>query len=138
MVIASETGTIEIEPERIQSKGRLKPGKMIMVDTEMGQIFYDNELKENLANAFPYREWLNKNCIDLDHISSGRNINNELDNYQILLHAFGYSKEDVERLILPMANDGYEPTSSMGNDTVLSVFSDKPQRLFNYFRQQFA
>ncbi len=138
MVIASETGTIEIEPERIKSKGRLKPGKMIMIDTENGQIYYDNELKEGLAKAFPYREWLNKNCIDLDNISSGRNVKNDLNNYQTLLHAFGYSKEDIERLIIPMANDGYEPTSSMGNDTVLSVFSDKPQRLFNYFRQQFA
>ncbi len=138
MVIASETGTIEIEPERIKSKGRLKPGKMIMIDTEIGQIYYDNELKEGLAKAFPYRDWLNKNCIDLDHISSGRNVKNDLNNYHTLLHAFGYSKEDIERLIIPMANDGYEPTSSMGNDTVLSVFSDKPQRLFNYFRQQFA
>ncbi|HRZ98432.1 MAG TPA: glutamate synthase large subunit, partial [Paludibacter sp.] len=138
MVIASETGTIEIEPERIKSKGRLKPGKMIMIDTEIGEIYYDNELKEGLAKAFPYREWLNKNCIDLDTISSGRNVKNDINNYPTLLHAFGYSKEDIERLVIPMTNDGYEPTSSMGNDMVLSVFSDKPQRLFNYFRQQFA
>jgi len=138
MVIASETGTIEFEPSRIKEKGRLKPGKMLMVDTELGQIYYDNELKEGLAKAFPYRDWLNRNCINLDDISSGRNVKNELDNYRTLLHTFGYSTEDVERLILPMANDGYEPTSSMGNDTSLSVFSDKPQRLFNYFRQQFA
>ncbi|MCE5331798.1 MAG: glutamate synthase large subunit [Bacteroidales bacterium] len=138
MVIASETGTIEFEPSRIKEKGRLKPGKMLMVDTELGQIYYDNELKEGLAKAFPYRDWLNRNCINLDDISSGRNIKNELNNYRTLLHTFGYSTEDVERLILPMANDGYEPTSSMGNDTSLSVFSDKPQRLFNYFRQQFA
>ena len=138
MVIASETGTIEIEPERIKEKGRLKPGKMIMVDTEIGQIYYDNELKEGLAKAFPYRDWLNKNCINLDNITSGRSSKNDLPNYQTLLQAFGYSKEDMERLIIPMANDGYEPTSSMGNDVTLSVFSDKPQRLFNYFRQQFA
>ena len=138
MVIASETGTIEFEPSRIKAKGRLKPGKMIMIDTELGQIYYDNELKEGLAKAFPYREWLNKNCINLDNITSGRTVKNDLNNYQTLLNAFGYSKEDLERLILPMANDGYEPTSSMGNDAALSVFSDKPQRLFNYFRQQFA
>jgi glutamate synthase (NADPH/NADH) large chain len=81
---------------------------------------------------------LKQNCINLDEISSGRSVKNELNNYQTLLNAFGYSKEDVERLILPMANDGFEPTSSMGNDVALSVFSDKPQRLFNYFRQQFA
>ncbi len=138
MIIASETGTIEFEPSRIKAKGRLKPGKMLMIDTELGQIFYDQELKEGLAKAFPYRDWLNKNCINMDDISSGRSIKNDLDNYQTLLHAFGYSKEDIERLILPMANDGFEPTSSMGNDVALSVFSDKPQRLFNYFRQQFA
>ncbi|MDP4238259.1 MAG: glutamate synthase large subunit [Bacteroidota bacterium] len=138
MIIASETGTVEFEPGRIKAKGRLKPGKMLMVDTELGQIFYDNELKEGLAKAFPYREWLDRNCINLDNISSGRTAKNDLANYQTLLHTFGYSKEDLERLILPMANDGYEPTSSMGNDVSLSVFSDKPQRLFNYFRQQFA
>ncbi len=138
MIIASETGTVEFEPARIKAKGRLKPGKMLMVDTELGQIFYDNELKEGLAKAFPYREWLDRNCINLDNISSGRSVRNDLDNYQTLLHAYAYSKEDLERLILPMANDGFEPTSSMGNDVALSVFSDKPQRLFNYFRQQFA
>ena len=138
MVIASETGTIDFEPSRIKAKGRLKPGKMLMVDTELGQIYYDNELKEGLAKAFPYRKWLDLNLINLDNISSGRNVKNDMSNYHTLLHAFGYSKEDLERLILPMANDGFEPTSSMGNDAALSVFSDKPQRLFNYFRQQFA
>lgn len=138
MIIASETGTVEFEPANIKAKGRLKPGKMLMVDTESGEIFYDRELKEGLAKAFPYREWLNQNCINIDDISSGRTAKNELSNYNTLLQAFGYSKEDVERLILPMANDGYEPTSSMGNDVALAVFSDKPQRLFNYFRQQFA
>ena len=138
MIIASETGTVEFEPANIKAKGRLKPGKMLMVDTELGEIYYDNELKEGLAKAFPYREWLDRNCVSLDNISSGRTVKNELANYQTLLHAYAYSKEDVERLILPMANDGFEPTSSMGNDVALSVFSDKPQRLFNYFRQQFA
>lgn len=138
MIIASETGTIEFEPQRIKEKGRLKPGKMLMIDTESGQIFYDNELKEGLAKAFPYREWLNKNCVNIDDISSGRSVKTEIPNYPTLLHAFGYSTEDMERLITPMARDGYEPISSMGNDTVLSVFSKKPQRLFNYFRQQFA
>jgi len=138
MVIASETGTIEFEPANVKEKGRLKPGKMLMVDTESGEIFYDQELKEGLAKAFPYRDWLNQNCVNIDNISSGRSVKNDLPNYSTLLNAFGYSKEDVERLILPMANDGYEPTSSMGNDVALAVFSDKPQRLFNYFRQQFA
>ena len=95
MIIASETGTVEFEPARIKAKGRLKPGKMLMVDTELGQIFYDNELKEGLAKAFPYREWLDRNCINLDNISSGRSVRNDMDNYQTLLHAYAYSKEDL-------------------------------------------
>lgn len=138
MVIASETGTIDIEAPRIKEKGRLKPGKMIMIDTERGEIYYDRELKEGLAKAFPYREWLNKNRINLEKISSGRSVKTEIANYNTLLTTFGYSKEDIEKLMIPMANDGQEPVSSMGNDVALSVFSEKPQRLFNYFRQQFA
>ena len=138
MVIASETGTLEFEPARIKEKGRLKPGKMIMIDTEGGQIYYDHELKEGLATAFPYKDWLDKNRINLNKISSGRSVKTDLSNYKILLTAFGYSHEDVEKLMIPMAEAGQEPVSSMGNDVALSVFSDKPQRLFNYFRQQFA
>ncbi|WP_436416611.1 glutamate synthase large subunit [Petrimonas sp.] len=138
MIIASETGVLEIAPENIHSRGRLRPGKMLMVDTKTGQIFYDNELKKTLADAFPYRDWLNKNCSNLDVISSGRSVSNEISNLETLLTAFGYSVEDVENLIVPMGNEGKEPVSSMGNDVSLSAFSDKPQRLFNYFRQQFA
>ena len=138
MVIASETGTIEFEASRIKEKGRLKPGKMIMVDTERGEIYYDRELKEGLAKAFPYKEWLDKNRINLDQISSGRTVKTDISNYKTLLTAFGYSREDIEKLMIPMAEGGQEPVSSMGNDVALSVFSDKPQRLFNYFRQQFA
>ena len=138
MVIASETGTIEFEASRIKEKGRLKPGKMIMIDTERGEIYYDRELKEGLAKAFPYKEWLDKNRINLDQISSGRTVKTDISNYKTLLTAFGYSREDIEKLMIPMAEGGQEPVSSMGNDVALSVFSDKPQRLFNYFRQQFA
>ena len=138
MVIASETGVLTIDPANVKEKGRLKPGKMIMVDTERGEIYYDRELKEGLARAFPYKEWLDKNRINLEKISSGRTIKNECPNYNTFLTAFGYSREDLEKLIVPMANTGQEPVSSMGNDVALSVFSDKPQRLFNYFRQQFA
>jgi glutamate synthase (NADPH/NADH) large chain len=138
MIIASETGTIELDAANIKARGRLKPGKMIMVDTYSGNIYSDKELKEELANAFPYRQWLNKNCLNLDDISSGRSVNNEVDNYETLLKAFAYSVEDLEILIKPMAIEAKEPTSSMGNDVALAAFSDKPQRLFNYFRQQFA
>ncbi|VBB45054.1 glutamate synthase, large subunit [uncultured Paludibacter sp.] len=138
MIIASETGTIEINPENIKARGRLKPGKMLMVDTKTGQISYDKELKEELAKVYPYRDWLNQNCINLDDISSGRSVNNDISNYETLLTTFGYSTEDIDRLIIPMADEGKEPISSMGNDTTLAAFSNKPQRLFNYFRQQFA
>lgn len=138
MVIASETGVLTIDAANIKAKGRLKPGKMIMIDTERGEIYYDNELKEGLAKAFPYDEWLDKNRIDLEKISSGRTVKTDISNFNTLLTAFGYTREDFEKLIVPMANTGQEPVSSMGNDVALSVFSDKPQRLFNYFRQQFA
>jgi glutamate synthase (NADPH/NADH) large chain len=138
MYIASETGTVEVEAQRIKAKGRLQPGKMLMVDTERGEVYYDQELKEGLAKAFPYNEWLAEHRINLDDITSGRSVKVDVPNYQTTLKAFGYSKEDLEKLIIPMANDGYEPTASMGNDISLAVFSEKPQRLFNYFRQQFA
>lgn len=138
MIIASETGTVELDAANIKARGRLRPGKMIMVDTYTGTIYSDKELKEALANAYPYRQWLNKNCLNLDDLSSGRSVNNEVNNYETLLKAFGYSTEDVEILIKPMAIEAKEPTSSMGNDVTLAAFSDKPQRLFNYFRQQFA
>ena len=138
MIIASETGVLEIAPEKIKARGRLRPGKMLMVDTKTGQIFYDDELKKTLADAFPYRDWLNKNCSNLEEISSGRSVNNDIANLETLLTSFGYSVEDIENLIIPMANEGKEPISSMGNDVSLAAFSEKPQRLFNYFRQQFA
>lgn len=138
MVVASEMGVLPFEPSEIKEKGRLKPGKMLMIDTETGAIQYDAELKENLAKAYPYREWLNKNRISLDDISSGRTIKYSVDNYTKLLKAFGYYREDIENILIPMANDGKEPTASMGNDTPVAVLSEKPQRLFNYFRQQFA
>lgn len=138
MVIASETGVLPIEPSEIKERGRLKPGKMLMVDTEAGTIQYDAELKEELAKAYPYRQWLSKNRISLDDISSGRTIKYDVDNYEKLLKTFGYYKEDIEKIITPMAAEGKEPTASMGNDTPLAVLSNKPQRLFNYFRQLFA
>ncbi len=138
MVVASEMGVLPFEPSEIKEKGRLKPGKMLMVDTEAGTIQYDPELKESLAKAYPYREWLTKNRISLDDISSGRSIKYGVDNYAKLLKTFGYYKEDIERILLPMAAEGKEPTASMGNDTPLAVLSNKPQRMFNYFRQLFA
>lgn len=138
MVVASEVGVIDFEPSEIKEKGRLQPGKILLVDTEKGEVYYDDELKEQLANAKPYRSWLAANRIELDEIKSGRKISQSITNYEQMLRTFGYSKEDVERLITPMAVTGAEPIHSMGNDTPLAILSDKPQLLYNYFRQQFA
>ena len=129
---------MDFEPGDIKEKGRLQPGKILLVDTEKGEIFYDGELKKQLAEAKPYRIWLSTNRIELDELKSGRKMPHHVENYDRMLRTFGYSKEDTEKLIIPMASTGAEPIHSMGNDTPLAVLSDKPQLLYNYFRQQFA
>lgn len=138
MVVASEVGVMDFEPGDIKKKGRLQPGKILLIDTEKGEIYYDGELKKQLAEAKPYRTWLAGNRIELDELKSGRKVSHSVENYDSMLRIFGYSKEDVERLIVPMCTTGAEPINSMGNDTPLAVLSDKPQLLYNYFRQQFA
>jgi glutamate synthase (NADPH/NADH) large chain len=138
MVVASEVGVNAFEPGEIKQKGRLQPGKILLVDTEKGQIYYDGELKEQLAQAYPYRQWLSTNRIELDTLKSGRKVENSVEHYDRMLRTFGYTREDIERVIAPMSTAGVEPTASMGNDTPLAVLSEKPQLLFNYFRQQFA
>ncbi len=138
MVVASEVGVMDFEPGDIKEKGRLQPGKILLVDTEKGEIYYDGELKQQLAEAKPYRTWLANNRIELDELKSGRKVPHSVENYERMLLTFGFSKEDVERLIVPMCTTGAEPINSMGNDTPLAILSDKPQLLYNYFRQQFA
>ena len=138
MVVASEVGVMDFEPGEIKEKGRLQPGKILMIDTEQGKIYYDGELKEQLASARPYRAWLSANRIELDTLKSGRKIDNRIDGYDRMLRTFGFSREDIERTLMPMCNTGADPIASMGNDTPLAVLSDRPQLLFNYFRQQFA
>ena len=138
MVVASEAGVLGFEPGEIQEKGRLQPGKMLLIDTQEGKIHYDPELKQELAEARPYRKWLSENRIELDTLKSGRKVENSVGSYDVMLRNFGYTREDIERIIIPMCTNGSEPTASMGNDTPLAVLSEKPQLLFNYFRQQFA
>ena len=138
MVVASEVGVMDFEPADIKEKGCLQPGKILLVDTQEGKIYYDGELKRQLAEAKPYRSWLAANRIELDELKSGRKVAHSVSHYEANLRAFGYTKEDVEKIITPMAQQGAEPISAMGNDTPLAVLSDKPQLLFNYFRQQFA
>ena len=138
MVVASEVGVMDFEPGDIKEKGRLQPGKILLVDTEKGEIYYDGELKRQLAEAKPYRNWLATNRIELDELKSGRKVAHSVEQYDRMLRTFGFSKEDVEKIIMPMAQNGAEPISAMGNDTPLAILSDKPQLLYNYFRQQFA
>lgn len=138
MVVASEVGVMNFDPSEIKEKGRLQPGKILLVDTEQGKIYYDGELKEQLASAKPYQDWLSANRIELNTLKSGKKIDNIVTDLQRRQRAFGFTREDVERTLIPMANTGSEPVASMGNDTPLAVLSQQPQLLFNYFRQQFA
>lgn len=138
MVVASEVGVMNFEPGDIKEKGRLQPGKILLVDTEKGEIYYDGELKKKLAEAKPYRTWLANNRIELDELKSGRKVAYSVANYHQMLRTFGYSKEDITRLIVPMCTTSAEPIHSMGNDTPLAILSDKPQLFYHYFRQQFA
>lgn len=138
MVVASEVDVMDFEPDDIKEKGRLQPGKILLIDTEKGEIYYDGELKKRLAEAKPYRTWLANNRIELNELKSGRKVPHSVDNYNSMLRTFGFSKEDIEKIILPMASNGAEPVSAMGNDTPLAILSDRPQLLYNYFRQQFA
>ncbi|WP_036886354.1 glutamate synthase large subunit [Segatella albensis] len=138
MVVASEVGVMDFDPTEIAEKGRLQPGKILLIDTQEGKIYYDGEIKEQLATEHPYRQWLNTNRIQLEKIHSGRKISNSVDNLTRKEIEFGFGQEDIEGTIVPMATKGQEPTASMGNDTPLAILSDKPQIFFNYFRQQFA
>ena len=138
MVVASEVGVMDFDPQDIAEKGRLQPGKILLIDTQEGKIYYDGEIKEQLAAQHPYRQWLNTNRIQLEKIHSGRKVSNSVDNLLQKEMEFGFGEEDVDGTIVPMSVNGQEPTASMGNDTPLAVLSDKPQIFFNYFRQQFA
>ena len=138
MVVASEVGVMDFEPGDVVSKGRLQPGKILLIDTQEGRIYYDGEIKEQLAKAHPYREWLSENRVQLEKLKSGRHVENAVSNLEQKLMTFGYGQEDIDRTIIPMATAGQEPVAAMGNDTPLAVISDRPQLLFNYFRQQFA
>ncbi len=138
VVLASETGVLPFDASEIKEKGRLRPGKMMMIDIEEGKIYHDAELKEKLASEFPYRDWLSRNRINLDSISSGRKVETSVEEYEKLLHTFFFHREEVEKIMTPMVTDAKEPVNSMGKDTPLAVMSKEPQLLYNYFRQHFA
>ena len=138
MVVASEVGVMDFEPSDVVSKGRLEPGKILLIDTQEGKIYYDGEIKEQLAAEHPYRKWLSTNRIQLEKLKSGRKVDNSVEDYEMRLRVFGFGQEDIDKTIIPMCTQAQEPVAAMGNDTPLAVISDRPQIFFNYFRQQFA
>lgn len=138
MIIASETGVLAVPPEDIERKSRLKPGKILMVDTEENKILIDREIKHELATEHPYAEWIAQKRIILNDIKSGRKVSHTVEDFERMKVAFGYNIEDIDRIIKPMTTSSQEPVMAMGNDAPPAVLSDRPQRFFNYFRQIFA
>jgi glutamate synthase (NADPH/NADH) large chain len=139
VILASETGVIDVPAEQVKQKGRLTPGMMFVVDTVEGRIVDDAELKHDVAGRFPYRKWLDKNVFELDELDDAAPLP-PIEGKQLvtLQRAFGYTDEDLELILDPMAQTGKEPTGSMGTDTPLAVLSDRAPTLFNYFHQLFA
>ncbi len=139
VIMASEVGVLEVAPERVLQKGRLQPGRMFLIDTEQGRIVTDEEIKNKIATAHPYRIWLKENLVSLEDLPEAPHVH-EPDHKTVLLRqqAFGYTFEDLRLILSPMAKDGVEPVGSMGTDTPLAVLSNKPQLLYNYFKQLFA
>jgi glutamate synthase (NADPH/NADH) large chain len=140
VIMASETGALPIDPKLVKEKGRLQPGKMFVVDLEQGRIISDDELKQKICSQKPYSEWLNKYKIRLEELPEPRVSFTHLEHDQVFKYqkAFGYSTEDLELIITPMATEGKEPVGSMGIDVPLAVLSDQPQHLSSYFKQLFA
>jgi glutamate synthase (NADPH/NADH) large chain len=139
IVMGSEVGVQTFAAEEIKEKGRLRPGKILLVDTKLGIIIPDYEVKAQLSQRNPYGNWLKENRLMMEDIVVKQRVRSSMDDeFKTYADVFGYSKEDMEMIIKPMCDSSAEPTSSMGNDTPMAIFSEKPQRFFNYFRQVFA
>ena len=139
LIIASETGVAPmIDPASIVEKGKIRPGKMIMVDLEKGVLLKNDEIKRALAEAHPYKDWLHDNLVNLGSITSGRKVGIDVENHEKLMKVFGFSTEDIETILKPMVRNKQEPTVSMGDDRPIAVLSQRPQSFFNYFKQMFA
>jgi len=139
VILSSEVGVLEIPPEEVLEKGRLAPGKMIVVDTERGRVIKDNEIKSAISRRKPYRHWLERNRIQLRGLlGAPRPVAIDSARVALAQKAFGYTREDMQRIIAPMVDNSQEPVGSMGNDTPPAVLSERPQLLFNYFKQLFA
>ncbi len=139
VIMASEVGVLDLPPDRIVQKGRLQPGRMFLIDTAEGRIVADEEIKEQIATAHPYRQWIDRHMVPLGDLPKAPNLP-EPSHATVVQRqqAFGYTYEDQRILMVPMARDGVEAVGSMGTDTPLAVLSDKPQLLYNYFKQLFA
>ncbi len=146
VILASEVGVLDIPPENVVKKGRLEPGRMLWVDTEEGRIISDDEIKQKICLARPYRKWLNEYMINLEDLPDSKSLEELMGQHRGDPHAelvqrqrvFGYTYEDLRMIISPMAKNGEEPIGSMGNDTPLAVLSDKPVLIYDYFKQLFA
>ena len=139
VIMSSETGVLEILPENILHHGRLEPGKMFLVDMDEGRIIQDDEIKSKITTKYPYSKWLKNNLISLSDIpKSNERLPEEKEDFETRMRIFGYTHEDIKTIIIPMSKLGKEAIGSMGTDTPLAVLSDRPQLLFNYFKQLFA
>ncbi|HEY7330314.1 MAG TPA: glutamate synthase large subunit [Gemmataceae bacterium] len=139
VIMASEVGVLEVPPEMVLHKGRLQPGRMFLVDMEQGRIIADEELKKQIATEHPYGDWLRDNIVSLEQLPPGPRVHEpEHETVRLRQRVFGYTTEDLRILMAPMAQEGNEAIGSMGNDAALAVLSDKPQLLYNYFKQLFA
>ena len=139
VIMGSEVGAVDIDPENIKFKGRLQPGKMFLVDTEDGRIIDDSELKKGICSAQPYARWLKENVLKLSSLPKPAKVpETDFDTLLMRQKIFGYTNEDLNLLLTPMVSDGVEASGSMGNDTPLAVLSEKPRLLYDYFKQIFA
>jgi glutamate synthase (ferredoxin) len=139
VIMASEVGVLDVPPDMVLHKGRLQPGRMFLVDMEQGRIIADEELKKQIATEHPYGDWLNENIVSLEQLPPGPVVHEpDHDTVRLRQRVFGYTTEDLRILMAPMAQEGNEAIGSMGNDAALAVLSDRPQLLYNYFKQLFA
>lgn len=140
IIMSSEVGVIDIEPENIVRKDRLRPGQMLLVDTEQGRIVPDREIKQQIAEALPYRDWIKDTIIYMDQLENYSSGDHELNSESVsrLQYVFGYTYEELNKVLVPLALRGEDPTGSMGYDAPLAVLSKKPQLLYSYFKQMFA
>ena len=139
VVMSSETGVLDVAPKNIERHGRLEPGKMFLVDMDEGRIIEDEEIKTEISKKYPYQKWLNENLLTLKNIPYTGNVTpSENESFEIRMRMFGYTHEDINTIIIPMSRLAKEAIGSMGTDTPLAVLSNRPQLLFNYFKQLFA